>query len=772
MVWIDYQVKTMNYLLIMIMIRNKIGVRKDLLHLFFYKKINSMKNKNLFLILFFIIAISACQTEKNKPTGLMTEFIRQPENVKIIDNKPEFSWTVTEKAVEQSAFQIMMSSSLKKIRRNKADIWDSGKIPVKNSTEIEYDGPELNENTDYYWKVRVWNILDKPTAYSSIQHFKTGSFTDYATTSNNFQITLNKAVKSVTISEDHHFYDFGKAGFGSLILKIKPKQTDTLIIHLGEKLIAENRIDRNPQGSIRYQRTELIVSPKETKYQVLLPPDKRNTGSRAVQLPDSFGVVIPFRYCEIENFNADPDNNVFQKLYSYTFDDEASYFTSSDTILNQIWDICKYSIKATSFTGLYVDGDRERIPYEGDAYINQLGHYCTDREYSMARLTNEYFLSNPTWPTEWILHTVPMFYKDYLYTGNLESIENNYDHLKNKTLHFLAREDGLITVKSEKLTAEYMQKLGFSDPNASLRDLVDWPPGQKDTGWKLARPEGERDGYDMVDVNTVVNAFYFWNLELMEEIAGFLDKKEDSVLFHDLAKKVRNTFNNILIDQEKGIYIDGEGSSHSSLHANMLPLAVGLVPDEYQDSVIAFIKSRGMACSVYGAQYLMEGLYKKGEAEYAKGLLTATHDRSWWNMIKSGSTITMEAWDMKYKPNSDWNHAWGAVPANIIPRYLWGIRPTKPGFSEAIIQPQITDLSFSEIKFPTIRGPIEAKFKLTKDHNKEYKIRIPGNMAANFVLPINEAGNYDVFVNGNQLFTKENNITLKAGWNKIELKTN
>ena len=62
-----------------------------------------------------------------------------------------------------------------------------------------------------------------------------------------------------------------------------------------------------------------------------------------------------------------------------------------------------------------------------------------------------------------------------------------------------------------------------------------------------------------------------------------------------------------------------------------------------------------MACSVYGAQYLLEGLYFAGEADYALELMTSTSDRSWWNMIQSGSTMTMEAWDIKYKPNSAMN---------------------------------------------------------------------------------------------------------------------
>jgi len=43
---------------------------------------------------------------------------------------------------------------------------------------------------------------------------------------------------------------------------------------------------------------------------------------------------------------------------------------------------------------------------------------------------------------------------------------------------------------------------------------------------------------------------------------------------------------------------------------------------------------------------------------------------------------------MRYKPNSDWNHAWGAAPANIIPRQLWGIQPKVPGFKVVHIRPK------------------------------------------------------------------------------------
>ena len=180
-----------------------------------------------------MFAFSACGTGGEKPSGLMTEFIRHPEYVRILNNKPEFTWIIPDEAIEQTAYQIEVASSLKKINKHEADIWESGKIPGNRSAEVEFNGTDLKENTDYYWRVRIWNHLDKPTAYSSIQHFKTGNFKGYITTPNEFQTTLNRPVKRIKISEGRYFFDFGKAGFGTLEFNLEPRHTDTLIIHLG-----------------------------------------------------------------------------------------------------------------------------------------------------------------------------------------------------------------------------------------------------------------------------------------------------------------------------------------------------------------------------------------------------------------------------------------------------------------------------------------------------------------------------------------------------------
>jgi hypothetical protein len=274
----------------------------------------------------------------------------------------------------------------------------------------------------------------------------------------------------------------------------------------------------------------------------------------------------------------------------------------------------------------------------------------------------------------------------------------------------------------------------------------------------------------MLPVNTVVNCFFYQNMVLMAEIADLLGRSADKDRFDLMASRVRQSINTKLFDPEKGIYLDGEGATHSSLHSNMMPLAFGLVPEAHKESVVEFIQSRGMACSVYGAQYLLEALFRAGEAQYALDLMRATDDRSWWNMIRSGSTITMEAWDQKFKPNLDWNHAWGAVPANIIPRYLWGIRPLTPGFASVLVQPRLADLQHSSITCPTIRGPVYCEFEAISARLKRYAIELPANMVGELVLEADEDA--VVTINGTTVNPGFGSIRLQPGMNSIGIQVN
>ena len=103
-----------------------------------------------------------------------------------------------------------------------------------------------------------------------------------------------------------------------------------------------------------------------------LVADRQNTigvnrQSRAVAIPRKFGVVMPFRYAEIAGPSAG-QAKVRRRVLHWPIDMGASSFECSDERLKKVYDFCKYSIWATSFAGVYVDGDRERTPYEADGF--------------------------------------------------------------------------------------------------------------------------------------------------------------------------------------------------------------------------------------------------------------------------------------------------------------------------------------------------------------------------------------------------------------------
>ncbi|MBN2091967.1 family 78 glycoside hydrolase catalytic domain [candidate division KSB1 bacterium] len=667
------------------------------------------------------------------PTQLTCELMAYPDKTVIFDSKPEFGWILTSQLSGdyQTAYQILVASSMANLDQNMGDFWDSGKVKADASINIEYEGKPLISNSVYYWKVRVWDKKEKPGVYSTHQLFRTGNLEQpYQTAFYPLEKHVINPVKFIQKNSQDYFIDFGRAAFGTLQIAFPEISTARRIeIHLGEKLKAENTIDPQPGGTIRYRKIPMNLEPDKKTYILKIPPDERNTREAAIKMPDEIGEVLPFRYCEIKNCPSKLDKNAVKQIaVNYPFQDDAAYFRSSDTTLNAVWDLCKYSIKATSFCGVYVDGDRERIPYEADAYINQLSHYAVDREFSMARLSHEYLITHPTWPTEWILHSVLMAWTDYLYTGNKESISFYYNDLKAKTLTALAREDGLISTRTGLVTESVLKSIHF---NGNLRDIVDWPPGSFTDGGT-----GETDGFVFTDYNTVVNAFHYQALVLMHQIAIALEKNTDADFYSKRAEQVKKSFQQHFFDGNRQVYRDGIGTDHAALHANMFPLAFGLVPPESEAKVVEFIKSRGMACSVYGAQYLLEALYAVGEADYALYLMTNRSDRSWPHAIYNvGTTITLEAWDMKYKKNLDWNHAWGAAPANIIPRGLMGVQPLEPGFGKIQIKPQPGNLSSGKMTVPTIRGAIKIEFRQETDKFFELKVHIPVNCAATVYLP-------------------------------------
>lgn len=486
--------------------------------------------------------------------------------------------------------------------------------------------------------------------------------------------------------------DFGKVWFGNIeIAPTWPNQARSLTVRIGESCLKEGGVDRQPPGTVRY--FEFSSNPSEEIIPPLPAQDRRGVTSLVHG-------AMPFRCVEIDGWTGlFPQKSIRAKVLQSSYFQErgfAFFKNGAPENLNSLMHLGSHTMAATSFMGFFVDGDRERLPYEADAYINQLGWYFVTGDIQVPRKTLQELLKKPTWPSEWMSHFALIAWADYQFSGDKKFLKENYQKLKEFTLIEFIDQSGLVNTRRPELAK------AFADRTRAdfLEDIVDWPPF-------------ERDRHEMLPYNSVVNAFVYRGLEVMASIAEAVGEPDDRDFYRGHAEKLRSNIQAAFIDPKTGLFIDGVGSEHSSAHSLFFPLAFGLVPASNKQATIQALRARieayggGFPCSVYAAQYLLQALFENGADEDALALILNTTDRSWMNMLRTyDATITHEAWDKKYKENIDWNHAWGAAFLNVIPTYLIGVEPTSPGWETWRISPSDALSGVVGAVVPTVHGAI------------------------------------------------------------------
>jgi hypothetical protein len=97
---------------------------------------------------------------------------------------------------------------------------------------------------------------------------------------------------------------------------------------------------------------------------------------------------------------------------------------------------------------------------------------------------------------------------------------------------------------------------------------------------------------------------------------------------------------------------------------------------------------------------------------------------------------------------------------------VWGITPSRPGFETVTIKPQMSEITFSTIKVPTIKGAIYAEFKKTNNASL-YIIDLPAGIKGKFI-PVDIADS-EIILNGKPVLSNDELPELKEGTNRIEI---
>src|SRR6187402_3485150 len=103
-----------------------------------------MKNfKNILLGFSFLITFIS--NGQILPVHLTTEMAENP--LAVIQNQPGLSWQLVSKEtnVSQNAYQVLVSSSQEKLKKNDGDVWNSGKVISNKNLQITYSGNPLKK---------------------------------------------------------------------------------------------------------------------------------------------------------------------------------------------------------------------------------------------------------------------------------------------------------------------------------------------------------------------------------------------------------------------------------------------------------------------------------------------------------------------------------------------------------------------------------------------------------------------------------------------------
>ncbi|MEI7939202.1 MAG: family 78 glycoside hydrolase catalytic domain [Verrucomicrobiota bacterium] len=111
-------------------------------------------------------ATRAEAARKPLPVQLRCEYLNNPLGIEA--TRPRLSWIITsdQRGQKQTAYQLLVASSESLLKQNKGDLWDAGKVLSDQSVLVAYHGTPLTSGQQCFWKVRVWGMDQKPSAWS------------------------------------------------------------------------------------------------------------------------------------------------------------------------------------------------------------------------------------------------------------------------------------------------------------------------------------------------------------------------------------------------------------------------------------------------------------------------------------------------------------------------------------------------------------------------------------------------------------------------------
>jgi alpha-L-rhamnosidase len=458
-----------------------------------------------------------------------------------------------------------------------------------------------------------------------------------------------------------------------------------------------------------------------------------------------------FRYLAIKLSSGISLDEVSAEFRSFPVQRTGS-FTCSDELLNEIWEIGRWTLQICAHDTWmdtpwreqtqYIAGDtRYDMRYSAYAFgsnikllndYNILSGAFSQRHSEQGAIRSRYptgYHLGPTTSTyipdyqlEWIL----MLHEHYMYYQDAGLIEQVYPNLKD-LLHYF---EGYLSAE---------------------RGLVGKVPG-----WVVL---DHPDTYpmDVAGENTGVNCLYYGALNSAAWIArNIMEDDLQAAEWEKEALAIKTSIQRWLWSEKDQAFKDGFQSSRITQQTQVYALKYGLVPEGKKSQIVEYSKSQGRSCEQSFSYWLLYTMFSEGEGQWALDYM-----RSYW-----GSQMEQDdfngAWHEMWADWGSTSHSWCSGPTALLPEKVLGVEPLTPGWEQFKIQPFLGDLEWAEGVVPSVAGDIEVKLKKLKKGNVERGVQIkavvPAYTTAKIYVRIQSSEHFAIHVNDQKIWGDGNPI--------------
>ncbi|MEA5460407.1 family 78 glycoside hydrolase catalytic domain [Arcicella sp. LKC2W] len=520
--------------------------------------------------------------------------------------------------------------------------------------------------------------------------------------------------KQNTLSSGDLVFDLGQNFSGIISLSVKGNQGDTVRIYPAELLNADGSINQKASGSPFY-------------FTYILK-------GKGIENWTPRFTYYGFRYLQVKGAIFNDESNLKNKanllsikgLHTRNSAETIGNFTCSNELFNKTNTLIDWAIKS-NMASVFTDcPHREKLGWLEELHLvgasvrfgydvpNLFKKSVTDMNYSqlsdglVPEISPEYvkfdygngmFRDSPEWGSSSII--VPWYL--YHWYGETQTLADAYPMMK-KYLEYLA---------------------GKAKNHILSQGLGDWYDlGPNKPGVSQLTPMG-----------VTGTAIYYYDLQVMQQIATVLHKKYDAIQYEKLALDVKKSFNETFFNPETKQYASG------SQTANAMAVYMKLVEPADKKAVVENIvkdirkRNNSLTAGDIGYRYLLRVLEDEGKSEVIFEMNNRSDVAGYGYQLAQGATALTESWQAL--PTVSNNHFMLGHLMEWFYSGLAGIKQDESAtaFKKIIIKPQVVgDVTFAKANYQSPYGKIMSDWTKKGEHFT-LKIEIPVNTTATIYLP-------------------------------------